>query len=199
MPPNCAFVVAVVPLIALFLTSIATAQTTQPAAPSIPPAPVVTAVPATRPATSRPTNQSAEDMLRQMLQPQGQTAQPLKPLPDLPPAVDSTSGAGAVVPDAQPQKVTREGTLLLDRIGRLTPSADGKTFELTLESDGVALSDPPLILLPNRKLMQLEDTVKASYADQKFRVSGEVTEYRGRNYLLLQRWNVIPDSIKPLQ
>ena len=47
--------------------------------------------------------------------------------------------------------------------------------------------------------MQLEDTVKASYADQKFRVSGEVTEYRGRNYLLLQRWNVIPDSIKPLQ
>jgi len=198
MPPHRAFV-----LVALVLTSVATAQTTQPVpvVSPVPPAPVVNPVPSTRPAaaSTRPANQSAEDMLRQMLQPQGQAAQPLKPLPDLPPAVDSTSGAGAVVPNAQPQKVTREGTLLLDRIGRLTPSADGKTFELTLESDSVALADPPLVLLPNRKLMQLEDTVKASYADQKFRVSGEVTEYRGRNYLLLQRWNVIPDSIKPLQ
>ena len=190
-------------LACLLTTSAAVAQpaTTQPVS-SIPSAPVLTSIPSTQPAggaATRPANQSAEAMLRQMLQPQGQTAQPLKPLPDLPPAVDSTSGAGAVVPNAQPQPVAREGTLLLDRIGRLTPSADGKSFELTLEADGVVLADPPLILLPNRKLMQLEDTVKASFADQRFRVSGEVTEYRGRNYLLLQRWNVVPDSIKPLQ
>jgi hypothetical protein len=134
-----------------------------------------------------------------MLQPQGQAAQPLKPLPDQPPANDATTGGGAIAPSTPVQRVTREGSLLLDRVVRLTPSAVGKTFELTLESDGRALSDPPFVLLPNRKLMQLEDQVKNSYQDQKVRVSGEITEYRGRNYLLLQRWNVIPDSIKPLQ
>ena len=151
-------------------------------------------------ATSRPTNRSAEDILRQMLQPQGQAAQPLKPIPDLPPAVDATSGQGAVLPNATTQPLTREGTLVLDRVGRLTPGADGKSFEFTLEGDnGVALADPPMVLLPCRKLMQLEDQVQNSYADQKLRVSGEVMEYRGRNYLLLTRWNVIPESVKPLQ
>src|SRR5439155_904761 len=83
-----------------------------------------------------PANRSAEDMLRQMLQPQGQAAQPLKPIPDLPPAIDGTSGPNAVDPNATTQPVTSEGTLLLDRIGRLTPAVDGKSFELTLESDG---------------------------------------------------------------
>jgi len=182
----------IIVLTLLIMTPAASAQSTRPVS-------LTTQPTAAAPATSRPTNQSAEDMLRQMLQPQGQAAQPLKPLPDLPPANDTTAGAGAVAPDAPSQRVTREGTLLLDRIGRLTPAADGKSFELTLESDGVALADPPLLLLPNRKLMQLEDSVKNSYTDQKVRVSGEITEYRGRNYLLLQRWNVIPDSIKPLQ
>ena len=174
-------------LAGLLITTTARGQTTQPAS----------AAPTTRP--SSPANRSAEDMLRQMLQPQGQAAQPLKPIPDLPPAIDGTSGPNAVDPNATTQPVTSEGTLLLDRIGRLTPAADGKSFELTLESDGVTLSDPPLVLLPNRKLMQLEDQVQNSYADQKVRVSGEITEYRGRNYLLLQRWNVIPEPVKPLQ
>jgi len=178
------------------LASVASAQSTQPTQPAVAPA----APPTTAAATTRPANRSAEEMLRQMLQPQGQAAQPLKPLPDLPPANDTTSGAGAIAPNVPPQRVIREGTLLLDRIGRLTPAADGKSFELTLESDsGTALADPPLVLLQNRKLMQLEDQVKNSYTDQKVRVSGEVTEYRGRNYLMLQRWNVIPDAIKPLQ
>jgi hypothetical protein len=188
-------------LLSLVILSVpsAIAQTTQPSIPAAAPTATTRPAAAPAPAATRPTNQSAEDMLRQMLQPQGQAAQPLRPLPDLPPAVDSTSGPGAVTPYATTQRVVREGTMLLDRIGRLTPSADGKSFELRLESDGAALADPPLVLLPNRKLMQLEDTVKNSYADQRVRVSGEISEYRGRNYLLLQRWNVVPDSIKPLQ
>ena len=181
----------------ILVACLAQAQTTQPVA--------VAPAPATQPTpqavlTTRPTNRSAEDMLRQMLQPQGQAAQPLKPIPDLPPQVDMTGGVNAVLPNATTQPLTREGSLLLDRVGRLTPGADGKSFELTLEGDnGTLLADPPLVLLPCRKLMQLEDQVENAYLDQKLRVSGEVMEYRGRNYLLLQRWNVIPDSVKPLQ
>jgi hypothetical protein len=158
------------------------------------PVPVPIATPATR-----PVNRSAEDTLRQMLQPQAQSAQPLQPLPDLPPAIDQTSGENAVAPGATTQPLTAEGTILLDRIGRLTPGADGKTFEFTLESDGVVLADPPLVLVPNKQLEKLEQRVANSYGDIRLRVSGEIMEYKGRNYLLLTRWAVLPDSVRPLQ
>ena len=161
--------------------------------------------PTTRPATEQPLTQqqlqqrSAEEMLRQMLRPSTQAAQPLRPIPDEPVPVDATSGGGAVIPNATTQPLTREGTMLLDRVGRLTRGADGKSFEFTLDSDGPSLSDPPLVLLPNRRLSQLEDLFNNSYRDITIRVSGEVTEYRGRNYLLLQRWGAVPDVAQPLQ
>jgi hypothetical protein len=153
----------------------------------------------TQPAT-RPGNQSAEEMLRQMLQPQGEAAQPLKPIaPADQPQVDNTGGVAAVAPGAPSPPLVREGTPLLDRVGRLTPIAQGQMLEFTLESDGSGMTEPPLVLLPNRKLMQLEDRVKTSYRDLKISISGEVTEYRGRNYLLLSRWSVVQDVAQPLR
>lgn len=152
----------------------------------------------TRPATA-PGNRSAEDMLRQMLQPPGESARPLRPTPALPPADDVTSGAGAVPPAATSQPVMREGTLLLDRIGRLTSNGSGKMPELSLESDGRSMTDPPLVLLPSRTVMQLEDHIKNSNRDLRIRVSGEITEYRGRNYLFVQRWSQVPETVLPLQ
>ena len=71
--------------------------------------------------------------------------------------------------------------------------------ELTLDSDGRNMADPPLVLLPSRTVMQLEDQVRGSYRDLKVRVSSEVLEYRGRNYLLLHRWSQVPDAAQPLQ
>ena len=165
-------------VVAALLASTAMAQTTQPA--------------------TRAGQQSAEETLRQMLESSPQTAQPLRPAPDQTPQTDATSGQGAVAPEAPAVPLMREGTLLLDRIGRLTRTRDG-LLEFTLEADGSALSDPPLILLPNRRLSQLEDAVRISQRDVKVRVSGEVTEYRGRNYLLLQRWAQVPDVVQPLQ
>ena len=40
---------------------------------------------------------------------------------------------------------------------------------------------------------------QAASQDMKLTVSGEVTEYRGRNYLMLHRWSVVPDAVQPLQ
>src|SRR4051812_18445387 len=96
----------------LILPSAALPQVTRPAAPAaptVPPPQLQRPLPAatpTTPPTPQPTgNRSAEEMLRQMLQPQGQAAQPLKPIADLPPPVDATSGAAAVVPNASTQPV----------------------------------------------------------------------------------------------
>lgn len=149
-------------------------------------------------ATTRSAHQSAEDMLRQMLQPTTQGAQPLRPIESLPPPVDLTGGVAAVMPNATTQPLAHEGSTILDRIGRLTKLPTGQ-LQITFDSDGPQMSDPPMLLLPNKALASLEDLVNNSYADLKIRVSGEVTEYRGRNYLLLQKWAQVQSMADPFQ
>ena len=56
-----------------------------------------------------------------------------------------------------------------------------------------------MLMLPCKKLQQMEDSVRTSYRDLKLRISGEVMEYRGRNYLLLHRWASVADVAQPLQ
>ncbi len=157
-----------------------------------------TAAPAVNPLQQQQ-QRSAEEMLRQMLQPSTQAAQPLKPLPDEPVPADVTGGPNAVAPAATTQPLMIEGSLVLDRIGRLTRCAVPGTWEFTFDSDGRQMTDAPLILLPNKSLSKLEDLWNNSYRDMRLRVSGEVTEYRGRNYLLLQRWVQVPDVALPLR
>jgi hypothetical protein len=104
-----------------------------------------------------------------------------------------TTGKNAIAPAAPQLNLVREGTYIPDRTGRLTHSADGQTAEFTFDADGKALKDPPMIILPNQKLKQMEDAVTGNSRDLRFRVTGVVTEYKGRNYILLERAVVIPD------
>lgn len=150
--------------------------------------------PATRPATTAP---SPEQMFNKMLKPARSTERTLVPSPG-PPATDKTSGAGAVAPGAPAVTVLREGTYLVDRTGRLSHSADGQQAEFIFDSDGQALRDPPVILLPNLKLMTMENAVSAS-RDMRFRITGMVTEYRGRNYVLLDKVVVVEEKVDPLK
>jgi hypothetical protein len=106
---------------------------------------------------------------------------------------DATSGAAAVAPGAPAVTVLREGTYLIDRTGRLTHSADGQQAEFTFDADSQTLRDPPVIILPNLKLMQMESAVGGSNRDLRFRITGMVTEYRSRNYILLEKVVVVPD------
>lgn len=164
------------------------AQSNRPAAP-----PPDAAAPATQPATPANAIAPADQVLNQMLRGGGSgTPRPLAPIPDAP-AIDRTSGGGAVAPGAQPVAVLREGTFLIDRVGRLTRPADGGFAEFMFESDGRALRDPPVIVLPNLKLMAMETAARASNRDLKFRITGMVTEYNGRNYVLLEKVVVVPE------
>jgi hypothetical protein len=111
-------------------------------------------------------------------------------------AADKTSGGGAVKPNAPVLNVMREGTYLVDRVGRLTRSPDGTQFELTFDSDGRAMRDPPLIVLPGLKLWAMENATTGHNKDPRFRVTGLVTEYRGRNYFLPEKVVAIPDVVQ---
>jgi len=150
---------------------------------------VIAAGPATQPSKPIP----ADQMLSQMLRPQTEPAKPLAPT-NAPPAIDKTSGAGAVAPGTPAQTVMREGSYLVDRIGRMTRSADGQQLEFAFDADGKALKDPPVVLLPNLKLMAMETAVKGSTRDLRFRITGVVTEYNGRNYVLLEKVVVVTDA-----
>ena len=152
----------------------------------------------TKPSTSRPTKElSAEEMLSQMLKPQAPGSRPLTPLPEVTSGgADESSGPGAVAPAAPVVNVLREGTFLVDRVGRLDRSADGGHAEFVFESDGTALQDPPVVIIPNLKLMQIEDAAANSTRDLRFRISGMVTEYRGRNYVLLEKAVVVPEILE---
>ena len=136
----------------------------------------------TRPATQP----SADDVLGPMLKPR-RAAGERELVPTEAPVADRKSGAGSVSPHAPTQTVLREGTAIINRVGRLVLGADGAPSEFVFESDGGALRDPPLIVLPNLKLMIMEDTTRGNTREPRFRVSGVVTEYRGRNYLLLDK------------
>lgn len=148
-----------------------------------------TARPATRPA--EPTNPDL--MLRQLLSPARPSAKPLEPV-DFP-REDITSKT-AVAPKVDSQNLIREGTYLPERIGRLTKTPEGQ-LELTFEADGSALKDPPMLILPNVKLMAMESMVKNASRDLRFQVWGMVTEYNGRNYILLEQVVVKQDETVP--
>jgi hypothetical protein len=128
-----------------------------------------------------------------MLRPGATNSRPLQPLPD-PAQPDRTTGAAAVAPGAPQMSVMREGSFVVDRTGRLTRSADGQQYEFTFDSDGKSMKDPPVVILPNLKLMAMENAVSGSNRDLRFRITGMVTEYRGRNYVLLEKVVVVPES-----
>jgi hypothetical protein len=168
-------------LVVAFVAAGLRAQTTQP---SLLP-------PSTQPsATTRPT---ADQMLNQMLRPSGNGARPLQPVLN-PPDIDKTTGVAAIAPAATTQQLRREGDWIRDKIGRLTKGSDGQSWEFNFESDGRAMQDPPVVILPNLKLMQMENAVSGSNRDLKFRITGMVTEYKGRNYILLEKAMVESDQ-----
>ena len=157
------------------LTSFAAAQTTKPAA-----------APATRPAGT-----TAEQMLNQMLAPNADGTRPIPPAPGG--ATDGTSGPNAVAPGAPPVTVMREGSLIVDRTGRFVRNNDGQQWEFVFDSDGRALKDPPVVVLPNLTMMAMENYATGTSRELRFRITGEVTEYRGRNYVLLRKAVVMPE------
>ena len=152
------------------------AQTTQPAA------------------TTRPTGAIApnDTVLKNLLKPTNPSAQVLQPIQDAP-TVDAKSGVNAVAPGAPDVKLVREGNYVVNRVGRLTHVNDNQT-EFTFEADGKTMQDPPMVILPNLNLMSMETAVTATSRDLKFRITGVVTEYKGRNCVLIQKVVPVPEG-----
>ena len=128
------------------------------------------------------TEQSQEDVLEQLLQ-------DASPEPMIMSRFGSDEVREQAVQPVDPKTrvplTVREGDVVINRLGRLdTDSAGNPLF--VYEADGTALSEPPLILLPCQGLEQMERLNQKS-PDARFAVTGEVTVYHGKGYLLIRR------------
>jgi len=123
----------------------------------------------------------AEDIIKQLLESKPRRAVPLpQNLPVVPPEDAPSEGAEGRQGQAWPEE-----TMIVDRPGRVVPSEKWWTF--AFEDKGRQAGRRPIRVLPNR---MLENAI-ALTGDQSMGVvllvSGEVTEYRGTNYLLLRK------------
>jgi hypothetical protein len=112
-------------------------------------------------------------------------AQPLLPEP-APPPVDATSGMAAVKPKAPAILLRQEGYYVIGRLARLGTTQDGFR-DLVFDADGQALRDPPMRILPNQTLESMEGQTRVSSDPMAFRISGLITMYKNRNYILIDK------------
>jgi len=52
------------------------------------------------------------------------------------------------------------------------------------------------MVLPNSRLQVMEDAIRNANRNLRFRITGVVTEYRGRNGILIEKAIVIPDVVQ---
>ncbi len=130
---------------------------------------------------------SATDILRELTK-QSQSPKPVL-RPATPDRVDRTTVASEAVPTnavaAPTQRLLPDGYRLVDRPGRLAREGDYWVF--SFEDRGQGSPQLPIRLLPNRLLEDMEQFSEGGTKPVVFVVSGEVTEYHGVNYLLVQK------------
>lgn len=118
----------------------------------------------------------------------------LKPLPltpesqveqaRLPAAPQPRLASGGSSGVASPRK---EGEMVIDRVGRLIFDPEEKNWTFVFEADGGSLAEPPVLLHPCRLLEVMETAAAKATRPIKFRVSGQITKYQARTYMLLRK------------
>lgn len=160
----------------------------------------MTTAPTTRSAiapATRPTQQQAldaEKTLDRMLAAKPGTARPLEPVSPTEANATYRPKANDIAPVTPAVPLRSEGDVITQRVGRLQRAAESKRWEFRFDSDRTTLEDPPLALLPNQRLAQMEETVARSGRDVRFKVTGMVTAYKGENYLLVEKVELVPDQ-----
>ena len=77
--------------------------------------------------------------------------------------------------------------MIVGRVGRLVYEPDEQMWLFAFESDASHLTEAPIGLLPCQLLEVMEKAIYQSARRVKYRVSGRVTKYQKRNYLLLRK------------
>ncbi len=112
--------------------------------------------------------------------------------PVLPPSAEpyeDRDQSESVAPDDEDAQVYHpgRGNMVVDRIIIVMATGEGKWMEAAFESDNTG-NEPPLRLLPSSMLAEAERLTAAKPMEAvRFHVSGEITEYKSRRYLLIRK------------
>lgn len=78
----------------------------------------------------------------------------------------------------------REGEFIVSRRGRLVRSPDGAHMLFVFDAESEQSPETPLIILPSQMLQSMEEIVQQRGDRVVFILSGQITTYRGANYVL---------------
>jgi hypothetical protein len=135
-----------------------------------------------------PREPTPEEILRELTRQSGAAPRPVIPPARPGQTVRRTVDASTLPPNAiapPTPKLFPDGYRIVDRPGRLTREGDFYTF--TFESRSEGIPELPIRLLPNRLLEDMEIVSEGGTKSVVFLISGELTEYHGVNYLLIQK------------
>lgn len=151
------------------------------------------AAPSTQPSDHEemepPREPSASDILKALTRPEDAPPKPVI-LPSQPgQTIDRKEIDLSVIPQNSVAPITPrlypDGYRIVDRPGRL--AREGEYYVFAFESRGQAEAELPIRLLPNRLLEDMEIASSGGTSPIVFLISGELTEYHGVNYLLVQK------------
>ncbi|MDK1031141.1 MAG: hypothetical protein QGD94_03980 [Planctomycetia bacterium] len=117
------------------------------------------------------------------------------PIPPIPEVDEDTFSPGVRPKQVKRVPMIAEGKRLVNREGRLVRRTTGdgaqKTEEVVFVLDS---GDKPIRLSPNKLRESMENM--SDYGDKpiRFRISGLVSVYRGKNYILLSKTIMIPKT-----
>jgi hypothetical protein len=135
--------------------------------------------PATRPATQPATAPSSADLMKALLSEKNPT--PVI-LPRHKKKIDA-SRVKSVAPGAKGDVIEpATARLVVDRLITIQPTGQARWRQATFEADNT-LREPPVILLPCRLLAFAEIQPSST----RLRVTGEITNYKGKRYMLLRK------------
>ncbi len=136
----------------------------------------------------------AEDVMEQMLQQQHQSptiAPTVRPGDEptrrgKPPtaSVKVDSSVLGIAPGGKQPTLRREGEFIVSRRGRLVRSPDGAHMLYVFDADDKDSPEAPLVILPCQMLQSMEDIVQQRGDRVVFILSGQITAYRGANYVM---------------
>jgi hypothetical protein len=99
----------------------------------------------------------------------------------------------AAAPNVPVAATLTERSVISNRVGRLVRDPKTGVELIAFDADGRRMADPPMGVVPCKYLAVLEDATEDGNKPVKFHVSGEVTTYRGRNFLYLKYVGVVLD------
>ncbi len=152
-----------------------------------------------RPPTSTPTTgpitasmaekTSAQDVLNNLLA--HHISRPVEQLVKIKPMLFARAIPDLPQPSGVRQRVALpEGSYIWNRAGRLLFNQPLHEWIFVFQADNASLAEPPLIMLPCQLLERMETRSAQRGTEIEFRVSGNITEFKGRNYLYTTYENV---------